>query len=149
MDRNDSKPCVQQPFDQKAVGALNGDEPNAELEQSITQHPDPALVMTVAAPFHDPPVSVVDATSVFLAGPIDASKRALTHNPSHRSTLTVAGGEVPWRVLTDGALTAQLPVATRGTSTERREALVSCWPSNRASERGALPASAGTTEDDQ
>jgi hypothetical protein len=65
------------------------------------------------------------------------------------SALTTIGGEVPWRVLIDGALAAQLPVATQDTSTERREALVSCWPSARASTLGALPASADTPEDDQ
>jgi hypothetical protein len=32
---------------------------------------------------------------------------------------------------------------------ENLDALVSCWPSARASDRGALPASAGTQEDDQ
>jgi hypothetical protein len=63
--------------------------------------------------------------------------------------LTVAGGEVPWRVLIDGALRARLPVAAQGTSTDRREALVSRWPSDRASTLGALPTAAGLTEDDQ
>jgi hypothetical protein len=46
-------------------------------------------------------------------------------------------------------LIAQLPAATRGTSTERREALVSSWPSARASALGALPTSADNTKDDQ
>ena len=61
----------------------------------------------------------------------------------------IPGDIDPSRSLTDGALMARLPVATRGASTERREALVSCWPSERASDGGALPASAGTQEDDQ
>jgi hypothetical protein len=63
--------------------------------------------------------------------------------------LTAAGDEVPWQVLIDGALRARLPVAAQGTSTDRREALVSRWPSKRASAEGALPTAAGDTEDDQ
>jgi hypothetical protein len=105
--------------------------------------------MAIATSFNDPSIGIDDTDSVLLTGPIDASEPALSHDSSRRSTLTVAGGEVPWRVLTDGALPARLPVATRGTSTERREALVSSWPSARASDTGALPTSAGTTEDDQ
>jgi hypothetical protein len=89
------------------------------------------------------------ARCVFLAGPIHTSEPSFLQESSSQRTLTVVGGEIPWRLLTDGALTAQLPVATRGTSTERREALVSCWPSARASELGALPTSADNTKDDQ
>jgi hypothetical protein len=150
MDRDHVDPRIQQPFDQQSVGTLDGDQQHPELDQAITQRSKAALVVAIATALHDPPVTVVDADRVLLAGPINASKRvALAHNSSSPSTLTVAGGEVPWRVLTDGALTAQLPVATRGTSTERREALVSRWPSARASDAGALPTSAGTTKDDQ
>jgi hypothetical protein len=105
--------------------------------------------MAVAAALDDPALGVAHAHGVLLAGPVDPGELFPTHDCSFRRTLTVAGGEVPWWSLTDGALTAQLPVATEGTSTERREALVSCWPSARASELGALPASAGTQEDDQ
>jgi hypothetical protein len=47
------------------------------------------------------------------------------------------------------SLTARLPVATQGTSTERRKAPVSSWPSARASADGGLPTPAGNTEDDQ
>ena len=130
-------------------GRSTRDQRDPELDQPRAQRPDAALVMTVAATLDDPPVGVNDADGVLLAGPVDPSEPTLLHHSSLRSTLTVAGGEVPWRVLTDGALTAQLPVATRGTSTERREALVSCWPSARASDAGALPTSAGNTEDDQ
>jgi hypothetical protein len=42
-----------------------------------------------------------------------------------------------------------LRLPSRGTSTERREALVSCWPSARASATGALPTSADNRKDDQ
>jgi hypothetical protein len=139
---------VQQPLDQQAVRTLDGDQQHPELDKPVTQRPQAALVMAIAASLEDPSIGINDARGVLLAGPVDASEPAL-HSSSCRSTLTVAGGEVPWRVLTDGALTAQLPVATRGTSTERREALVSSWPSARASDAGALPTSAGTTEDDQ
>ena len=57
--------------------------------------------------------------------------------------------EVPWRVLIDGALRVRLPVAAQGTATDRREALVSYWPSARTSDAGALPTAAGIPEDDQ
>jgi hypothetical protein len=97
----------------------------------------------------DAPIGVDHAAGVLLAGPVDPREATLTHDPSSPDTLTVAGGEVPWRSLTDGALTAQLPVAAQGTSTDRREALVSSWPSERASDLGALPTAAGTQEDDQ
>jgi len=63
--------------------------------------------------------------------------------------LTAIGGEVPWRVLIHGAQTAQLPVAALGTSTVRREALVSHWPSARASGAGALPTTADLLEVDE
>ena len=139
------QPGVQQPLDQQAVGALNGDQQHAELDQPVAQRAQSTLVMTVSAALGDPPVGIDDTHRVLLAGPVHTGEPALIHNSSCRSTLTVAGGEVPWRVLTDGALTAQLPVATRGTSTERREALVSSWPSARASDAGALPTSAGNT----
>jgi hypothetical protein len=47
-------------------------------------------------------------------------------------------------------LTARLPVARSGhTSTDRREAQVSCWASARASAVGALPTTVGNTEDGQ
>jgi hypothetical protein len=105
--------------------------------------------MAIAAPFEDPSVTVNHAASVLGAGPVNPGEATVSHDTSHLPALTVAGGEVPWRVLTDGALMAQLPVATRGTSTEHREALVSYWPSARASDAGALPASAGIQEDDQ
>jgi hypothetical protein len=52
-------------------------------------------------------------------------------------------------VLIDGALTVRLPVAAQGTSTDRREALVLCWPSARASDVGAALTTVGNTEDDQ
>jgi hypothetical protein len=104
----------------------------------------------VPAALDDPPVRVDHAHRVLGTGPVDPGEPTLlSHNHSLRPTLTIAGGEVPWRSLTDGALTAQLPVAAQGTSTERREAPVSCGPSARASNRGALPAPAGTQEDDQ
>jgi hypothetical protein len=141
--------AVEQPLDQKPVRALDGDQLGPELEQSRAQRGEPALVVAVAAALQDPPLAVDDAAGVLLAGPVDPSETTITHVCSLRPALTVAGGEVPWRVLTDGALTARLPVAARGTSTERREALVSCWPSARASDAGALPTSAGTKEDDQ
>jgi hypothetical protein len=108
-----------------------------------------ALVMPVAAPLDDPPIGVDHADGVLLIGPIDSSEGITDDSSLQPTTLTAAGGEVPWRVLIDGALRARLPVAAQGTSTDRREALVSCWPSTRASAVGALPATAGTTEDDQ
>jgi hypothetical protein len=79
--------------------------------------------MPIAATLHDPPVDVDHADRVLLAGPVDPSE-AIPHDSSLPSMLTVAGGELPWWSLTDGALMARLPVATRGTSTDRREALV-------------------------
>jgi hypothetical protein len=105
--------------------------------------------MSIAATLDDPSIGVVDADGVLLAGPVDPSKTLIWHGSSLKTTLTVAGDEVPRRVLTDGALKAQLFVATQGTSTDRREALVSCWPSARASAAGALPTTAGTQKDDQ
>jgi hypothetical protein len=105
--------------------------------------------MTVTTPFDDPAVSVDHAHGVFLASPVDASEVTSHDSSLQPLMLTAAGGEVPWRLLIDGAQVARLPVAALGTSTDRREALVSCWPSARASELGALPTAAGTTEDDQ
>ena len=116
-----------------------------QIEQAPTERTQSLLVMSDAPALDDPPVGVDDADRVFFAGPVDPRK----HLTTPLAWLTVAGGEVPWRVLIDGALTAQLPVATQGTSTDRREALVSCWPSTRASAAGALPATAGIPEDDQ
>ena len=128
------QPGVQQPLDQQPVRALDRDQPHAELDQPRAQRLDPALVMAIAAPLDDPAVAVGDASGVLLAGPIDPGAATLVHDSSLRPvTLTAAGGEVPWRVLIDGALTARLPVASSGTSTDRREALVSHWPSARAS----------------
>jgi hypothetical protein len=63
--------------------------------------------------------------------------------------LTIVGSEVPWRMLTDGALTRNSLLPLLGTSTERREALVSKRPSARASAKGALPASADNPKLDQ
>jgi hypothetical protein len=134
---------VEQPLDQQPVRPLDRDQPHLKREQSRAQRPDPALVMPIAAALHDPPLLVNDAYRVLLAGPIDPSETTLLlHDHASPRRLTVVGGEVPWRMLTDGALTARLPIAARGTSTERREALVSNWPSARASAKGALPASA-------
>lgn len=149
MHRDHVQPDIKQPLDQQPVRALDGDQPHPELDQPVTQRSQAALVMTVATPLDDPPVAIDDAAGVFLAGPIDTSEARLRHDHSPPSRLTDAGGEVPWWSLIDGALKAQLPVATQGTSTDRREALVSCWPSHRASALGALPTAAGTTEDDQ
>ena len=144
------QPGVQQPVDQQPVRALNGDQPHPELDQARAQRLDPALIMAIATPLDDPAVAVGNASGVFFAGPIDASEATLVHDSSLQPVmLTAAGGEVPWRVLIDGALRARLPVAAQGTSTDRREALVSLWPSTRASAFGALPAAAGTTKDDQ
>src|SRR5439155_3317123 len=114
------------------------------------QGADAALVVAPTAPFDDPAVFVDDAAGVFLAGPIDPSEALFWHDPHLRPRrLTDAGGEVPWRSLIDGAQTARLPVAALGTWTDRREALVSCWPSARASTDGALPTAAGTRKDGQ
>jgi hypothetical protein len=86
---------------------------------------------------------------MLLSGPIDASKTTTHNDFLSSSDLTGADGEVPSRLLTDGALMARLPVAAQGTSTNRRETLVSSWPSARASEIGVLPATVGNTKDDQ
>ena len=150
MDRNHRKTRIEQPFDQQPVRTLDRHPRDAELDQPCAQRLDPTLVMTVAASFDDPPIAIVDAHRVLGAGPINSSGPTLTHNSSLQPTiLTAAGDEVPWRLLIDGALRARLPVAAQGTSTDRREALVSRWPSARASNAGALPTAAGTTEDDQ
>jgi hypothetical protein len=148
MYRDHPQARVEQPLDQQPVGALDRHQPDAELDQPPAQRPDATLVVTEAPTLNDPPLAVDHADGVLLAGPINAGE-AFLHDYLLGTPLTCVGGEVPWRVLTDGALTARLPVATRGTSTERREALVSCWPSTRASAGGALPASADTKEDDQ
>jgi hypothetical protein len=148
-DRDHRQARVEQPLDQQAVRALDRDQPHPELQQAPAQRAQAALVMPVAAALDDPPVTIDDAHRVLLAGPIDASEPTLCHLCSLLTVLTATGGEVPWRVLTDGALRAQLPVATPGTSTQRREALVSSWPSARASDAGALPTSAGNRKDDQ
>jgi hypothetical protein len=105
--------------------------------------------MTVAATLNDPPVAVDNADGMLLAGLIDASEATLSHHHSLRSALTVAGEEVPWRGLIDGALTAQVPVAARGTSPDHRETPLSRWPSTRARLAGVLPVTAGNPEDDQ
>jgi hypothetical protein len=102
--------------------------------------------MTVTATLNDPSLAVDDADRVLLACPVDPGEHV---NTSCARTSPIAGGEVPWWSLTDGAPAARLHVATQGTSTERREALVSCWPSARASRVGAFPAPAGTKEDEQ
>jgi hypothetical protein len=102
----------------------------------------------LAAALDNSTLSVIDADGALLAGPSDLSEAILTHNFSLR-TLTGTGGEVPWWSLANGALKARLPAATQGTSMERREALISSWPSARASDPGALPASAGPKEEDQ
>jgi hypothetical protein len=150
MHRDHPQAGVQQPLDQQPVRTLDRDQRHVERDQPRAQRRDPALVMPVTATLEDPPVAVDHTDRMLLAGPIDPSEATLLHDVSlHPMTLTAAGGEVPWRSLIDGALTAQLPVAAQGTSTDRREALVSCWPSARASAVGALPAAAGTTEDDQ
>jgi hypothetical protein len=98
----------------------------------------------MTAALEAPPVSLDDADRVLLA--CDPGEHDTT---SSDRTSPTAGGEVPWWSLTDGARKARLPVATRGTSTERRDALVSSWRSARASDAGAVPAPAGTQEDDQ
>jgi hypothetical protein len=143
------QPSIQQTLDQQAVGALDGDQQHPELEQPGAQCADAPLVVAIATALGDAPVGVHDAGSMLLAGPIDPGEPVLSHRCSPSSTLTVAGGEVPWRMLTDSALTTQLRVATQGTSTDRREALVSSRPSARARDSGARPTSAGTQEDDQ
>ena len=107
----------------------------------------PVSIMADAPALHDAGVLVNDAYRVLLACPVNPSHVA--HLITSPVRLTDVGGEVPWRVLTDGALTAQLPVVAQGTSTERREALVSSWPSERASAAGALPPFADTKKDDQ
>ena len=150
IERESSSSTVAQSSPLELTDRLAGLLPSEELEKARTQRRDPALVMAIATPLDDPAVAVGDARGVFFAGPIDASETTLVHDSSLQSMiLTAAGGEVPWRVLIDGALRARLPVAAQGTSTDRREALVSLWPSTRASAFGALPAAAGTTKDDQ
>jgi hypothetical protein len=108
-------------------------------DQPVAQRADAALVMPEPAALDDPLLGVDLVHGVFLAGPVDPGELPRAYDCSSRPTLTVAGGEVPWWALTDDALTAQLPVATQGTSTKRREALVTCWPSQRASDVGAPP----------
>jgi hypothetical protein len=73
----------------------------------------------------------------------------LEQHRAHRPMFTAAGGELPSRVLIDRALRARLPVAAQATSTDRREPLVSRWPSSWASTGGALPGAAGTAGDAQ
>jgi hypothetical protein len=94
----------------------------------------------------DPSLLIDDTDRVLLAGPVDPSNVA---HPRYVTAvaLTAFGGEVPWRVLADGAQAAQPPVVAQGTSTERREAQVSCRPAHPASDGGALPPSADTKED--
>jgi hypothetical protein len=149
MDRDDPNARVEQPLDQQPVRSLDRDQLHPDVNQPPAQRADPALVMPVAATFDDPSTLVDHAARVLLAGPIDASKTLLHSYSFQPSILTAADGEVPWRLLTDGALTARLPVAAQGTSTDRREALVSCWPSARASVVGALPTTVGNTKDDR
>ncbi len=148
VHRDHRQPGIQQPLHQQPIRPLDRDQRDAEPQQPGAQRPDPALVMPVAAALHDPPMLVDNAHGVFLASPINASDLPFLHDhPPSTNQLTVVGGEVPWRMLTDGALTTQLPGATRGTSTECREALVSNGPSARASAKGALPASADKPKD--
>jgi hypothetical protein len=148
MDRDHPQTRVQQPLDQQPIRPLDRHQRDVELEQPHTQGAQPAFVMPVAPTLDDPPVPVDNADGVLLAGPIDASEPTPCHDHL-QSTLPVAGDEVPWRGLIDGALTAQVPVAARGTSTDHRETQLSRWPSARARRAGVLPVTAGTPEDDQ
>jgi hypothetical protein len=147
VDRADSPPAAEQPLDQQPVRPLHRHQ-LAQVDQPPAHTADPVLVMPVAATLDHPPGLVDHAARMFLDGPIGASKTTF-HNRSFQSTnLTAPDGEVPWRLLTDGALTAQLPVAAEGISTDRREALVSCSASARASALGALPTTVGNGKDD-
>ena len=124
VDRDHPQARVQQPLDQQPVGPLDRDQLHPQVQKPPAQRPDPALIMPVTATLDDPPVRVDHAARVLLASPINASKTTTTHNyflPI--MILTVADGEVPWRLLTDGALGAT-PCRRSGTSTDRREALV-------------------------
>jgi len=83
---------------------------------SRAQRVDPALGVSVATTLDDPPIGIVDAHRVLLAGPVNSRKH---RTPFDRPGLH-AGEEVPWRALIGGALRARLPVAAQGTSTDRR-----------------------------
>src|SRR5207302_221881 len=75
-----------------------------------------AVGLSVATTLDDPPIGIVDAHRVLLAGPVNSRKH---RTPFDRPGLH-AGEEVPWRALIGGALRARLPVAAQGTSTDRR-----------------------------
>jgi hypothetical protein len=59
---------------------------------------------------------------VLLARPIHPSEPPVAHHPhSLHPTVVDSRREVPWRLLTDGALGATSCCRSTGTSTERRE----------------------------
>ena len=87
-------------------------------------------------------VGVDDPCCVLLAAPIDLRQ----HNASPVRSLHSAGSEVAWPVRRVGSLEARLPVTIRATPPDRRQALVSHSPSERASALGALPTTVDTEQ---
>lgn len=114
VDRDHAQPRVQRPLDQQRVRALERDQRHTEPGQPGAQRPDPALIVTVAAAFEDPPARVNHTHCVLGASPINPGETILSQDCSLRPTRTVADGEVPWWSLTDGALSARPPVADSG-----------------------------------
>jgi hypothetical protein len=105
VHRDHRQASIQQPLDQQPIGPIDRQQHDAKLKQPAAQRLDPTLVVTVPASLDDPAVLVDYARGVLLAGPIDPSEPTVRHDHhSLRRRLTVVGSEVPWRMLTDGAL---------------------------------------------
>src|SRR5437763_1212504 len=108
------------------------------------QRADPRLVVPEPPALHDPPALVDHAHRVLLAGPINAREPRLAHHPHRPSDrLTDRRREVPWRLLTDGALRARPPVAAQRAP---RRNVGRRWsktgPLHGQAQTGALPTSA-------
>jgi hypothetical protein len=130
MDREHRDAGGQRSPDPQPVGTLDRHARDGVLEQRRDQRGHAALVVREARGQQPRSVLVGDVEVMPLGSPIDPAHCAHAWSSPVEVASRQADREVPWRVLIDRPSMGRHPVAALGAS-HRREALVSCGPSQR------------------
>jgi len=130
VDRNDAGARLEQPVDDEPVRLLDRDPGDVELEQSPHERSHAFLAVRVAPLLQPAPVPADDDQPMLLACEVDPGRALHPASSFGRCAGSGPTGEVPWRMLIGRPSGGRRPVAAPGAS-HRREALVSCGPSER------------------